>query len=394
MQFLAIVFTDVVESCKTKRDVSLGRDDRERDRAYLERIQAPHFNLIRRCCAAHGGREMSTIGDAFYLTFEDPVEAVRCAVSIQRQLAETPIMTPREPLRLRIGIHGGFPAAFEGGFHGADVDAAARVEAAAAERQILVSSRIHQLVNHMTDVKFHALGEFDLKGVGPISLWEADWDGYGPRPAQVAPLLRAKRDAGAARARFGSASRWKWIWAGSAAVVLAAGALLVQREYGIFHFAAPEQPLAPPSTNSLPSGGAIPAVSVTVADSWPFFITLDDDVPANGSDGQTLSFTVRDGFKAGDTVVVPKGAKVSGSLMAGKKILGLWGKRMNFRLMQADAVNDQKLNVRATPGPGGKGPATRSFDTAKGPRSKELAAAKGTEFIAYTDGQQTVSVRK
>jgi hypothetical protein len=38
---LTIVFTDVVESSSTKRDTSLGRDSRERDHAYLEKVQTP-----------------------------------------------------------------------------------------------------------------------------------------------------------------------------------------------------------------------------------------------------------------------------------------------------------------------------------------------------------------
>src|SRR5579863_7981103 len=98
MPLITMVFTDVVESSATKRDTSLGRDARERDRAYLETVQTPHFELIRECCSAHGGREVSTMGDAFFLAFDDPVEAVRCSVQIQRRLAEKAIQTPRGAL--------------------------------------------------------------------------------------------------------------------------------------------------------------------------------------------------------------------------------------------------------------------------------------------------------
>lgn len=188
MPLLTIVFTDVVESSATKRDVSFGRDNRERDHAYLEKVQTPHFNLVRQCCHARGGREVSTSGDEFYLTFEDPVEAVRCAADIQKRLNDQPIDTPRGPLRLRIGVHSGFPEFFEGSWHGTDVDTASRVEHVAAERQILLSSRTYELVRHMTDVRFHPRGEFALKGVDRIALWEADWDGKGPRPTSVRPL--------------------------------------------------------------------------------------------------------------------------------------------------------------------------------------------------------------
>jgi class 3 adenylate cyclase len=193
MPLLTIVFTDVVESSATKRDVSLGRDTGERDRAYLEGIQTRHFSLIRECCRSHGGHEVSTMGDSFCLTFDLPVEAVRCAADIQKRLATAPIETPRGPLRLRIGIHSGFPEPFEGGWHGTDVDTAARVEATATQRQILLSSRTYELVRQMTDVKFHPRGEFALKGVDLMTLWEADWDGKGPRPTAVPPLSAGRR---------------------------------------------------------------------------------------------------------------------------------------------------------------------------------------------------------
>ena len=193
MPLLTMVFTDVVESSATKRHVSLGRDDRERDHAYLENVQTRHFDLVRTACQAHHGKEVSTSGDAFFLTFEDPVQAVRCAVDIQRRLAQQTIETPRGPLRLRIGIHSGFPEFFEDSWHGTDVDTAARVEAAATERQILLSSRTYELVRHMSDVRFHPRGEFALKGVDRMALWEADWDGKGPRPTAARPLGEIER---------------------------------------------------------------------------------------------------------------------------------------------------------------------------------------------------------
>ena len=190
---LTIVFTDVVESSATKRDVSLGRDSRERDHAYLEKVQSRHFNLIRDCCRAHGGREVNTMGDAFYLVFEDPLEATRCAMEIQRKLIAEPIETPLGPLQLRIGIHSGYPEMFEGTYHGTDVDTAARVEALGTPQQILLSSATYSLVRNMTDVEFHRMGEFTLRGIGREVVWEADWDGRGPRPTAVPPITIQRR---------------------------------------------------------------------------------------------------------------------------------------------------------------------------------------------------------
>jgi class 3 adenylate cyclase/tetratricopeptide (TPR) repeat protein len=193
MALITMMFTDVVESSATKRDTSLGRDNRERDHAYLTQVQTPHFELVRACCKAHGGREVSTMGDAFFLAFDDPAEAVRCAVNIQQRLTATPIQTPRGALRLRIGIHSGFPEFFEGSWHGTDVDTTARVEAAATERQILVSESTYEITRDMTDAKFHACGEFALKGVGSIALWDVDWDGHGPRRPAALPVEEFRR---------------------------------------------------------------------------------------------------------------------------------------------------------------------------------------------------------
>lgn len=200
---LTAMFTDVVESSATKRDESLGRDSRERDRAYLDKIQTRYFSLVRESCRAHNGREVNTMGDAFFLAFEEPVAALRCATDIQKRLATDPIETPRGPLRLRIGIHSGYLEAFENGFHGTDVDKAARVEAMATAQQILVSSTTYELTRDMTDVKFHRLGEFALKGVGRLPLWEADWNGSGPRPTAELPLAAQQ---GRRRIKLGAAA--------------------------------------------------------------------------------------------------------------------------------------------------------------------------------------------
>ncbi len=213
MPFLTIVFTDVVQSSATKRDVSLGRDNRERDRTYLEKIQTRHFSLVRECCSTHHGREVSTMGDAFCLIFDDPIEAVRFSAELQKRLTAEPIDTPRGPLRMRIGIHSGFPEAFEGGWHGTDVDTAARIESTATERQILLSSRTYELVRHMTDVKFHPRGEFALKGLEDTRLWEVDWDAKGPRPTAVPPL-----------SSMPSGKRTLLVLGAAAAVLFAAGA--------------------------------------------------------------------------------------------------------------------------------------------------------------------------
>ena len=65
-----------------------------------------HRRLVRAAIAVHGGREVDTQGDAFFVAFAGAKQAVLCAVEIQRALAahEWPAGAP---VRVRIGIHAG-----------------------------------------------------------------------------------------------------------------------------------------------------------------------------------------------------------------------------------------------------------------------------------------------
>ena len=183
---LALVFTDMVGSSLAKRAETLGPDASARDHAYLEGIQAKHLHLVRTAVAEHNGQEVMTIGDSFFLTFQDVVDAVRCAAAIQQQLRAFPINTPTGPLQLRIGIHIGTPEFFENSWHGTDVDIAARAESAATPQQIVLTDAACAAAGPMTGIQFRPLGTFSLKGVGEVKLWDADYDHHGPRSAAIA----------------------------------------------------------------------------------------------------------------------------------------------------------------------------------------------------------------
>jgi hypothetical protein len=169
--------------------------------------------------------------------------------------------------------------------------------------------------------------------------------------------------------------------------------------------AATPAPLAtkaePPPTEAPKPAPRRPTVAlapVAVNDALPFRIILAADVPSDAQDGQALRFTVADGLTVDNNLVIAKGAIVTGSVTGetgGKKILGIGrGNKLTFRLLQADAVDGKKLNVRSMSGRRSEGPTVRPFETVKSSKTKGLAAAQGTEYIAYIDGEQTVSVRK
>jgi serine/threonine-protein kinase len=152
------------------------------------------------------------------------------------------------------------------------------------------------------------------------------------------------------------------------------------------------------SPKPTPRRPSVALTPLTVSDALPFRITLQSDVASDAPEGQALRFTVVDGLQANNDTVIAKGATVTGAVMGEtgkKKILGMGkGSKLTFRLLQVDAVDGKKLNVRAMSGRRADGPTIRTFETPKGSKTKGLAAAEGTEYIAYIDGDQTVSVRK
>jgi class 3 adenylate cyclase len=143
-----ILFTDIVDS--TKRAAELG------DRGWHQVLDA-HDNAVRREIARFRGREIKTLGDGFLATFDGPARAVRCAQAISEHV---------QPLGLsvRAGIHTG-EVAYEGDdVTGIAVNVAARVAAAAAGPQILVSNTVRDLVAG-SGLRFEDRGVHALKGI-------------------------------------------------------------------------------------------------------------------------------------------------------------------------------------------------------------------------------------
>jgi class 3 adenylate cyclase/tetratricopeptide (TPR) repeat protein len=179
---ITMVFTDIVGSTEIKTKLP-GWDERERDNHYVEHIQKPHHKIIRGCYREHDGREVKTIGDAFFLTFEVASRAVLCAAEIQKRLEKASILTPIGPLKIRIGMHTGSPIDQSGDYIGSSVDKAARVEGLAMRGQVLLSEQTYSLVkDQIKGFGFHSHGDFTLKGLpGLHPIYEALWEGKSPQ---------------------------------------------------------------------------------------------------------------------------------------------------------------------------------------------------------------------
>jgi predicted ATPase/class 3 adenylate cyclase len=102
------------------------------------RVLGEHQALLRAAWAAHGGVEIDTAGDGFFVAFPTAPAAIAAAAQATRALAEH--TWPEDTaLRVRIGLHTGAPVVSGARYVGLDVHRAARIAAAGHGGQILLS---------------------------------------------------------------------------------------------------------------------------------------------------------------------------------------------------------------------------------------------------------------
>ena len=151
---VTLLFTDIVGS--TRLVQVLG----ERYPVVLEE----HRTLLRAAFQMHGGVEVDTQGDGFFVVFARAVDGVAAAVAGQRALAAH--AWPADGVvRVRMGLHTGEPVRAGNGYAGLDVHRTARLSAAGHGGQVLLSESTRALVEHtlLPDVTLRELGEHRLK---------------------------------------------------------------------------------------------------------------------------------------------------------------------------------------------------------------------------------------
>src|SRR4249919_2822204 len=123
--------------------------------------------------AAHNGRIVKLIGDGAIVEFGSVVDAVNCALSVQRSGAALPDATARKPtIVLRIGINLGDVIFENDDLYGDGVNIAARLEPLAEPGGICVSSIVNESVGNRVDVRFTDGGDITVKNIDrPIRVW-------------------------------------------------------------------------------------------------------------------------------------------------------------------------------------------------------------------------------
>lgn len=140
---VTFLFTDVEGSTRLLQELGEG---------YLDALSA-HRRALRNVFARHGGVEVDTQGDAFFVAFARAKDALAAAQEGQRALAVG-------ALRARMGLHTGEPLLTEEGYVGIDVHRAARIAAVGHGGQVLVSQSTRALAG--ADI-LRDLGEHRLK---------------------------------------------------------------------------------------------------------------------------------------------------------------------------------------------------------------------------------------
>src|SRR3954452_15802736 len=153
-----VMFTDLVGS--TERANALG------DQAWRE-LLAAHHAVVRRELARFRGEERDTAGDGFFVTFDGPARAIRCAHAIDAAVAEL-------GLEIRAGVHTGECELHEGKVAGIAVSIGARAAAHARAREVIVTQTVKDLVAG-SGFSFGDRGVTQLKGVpGEWPLYAAE----------------------------------------------------------------------------------------------------------------------------------------------------------------------------------------------------------------------------
>jgi class 3 adenylate cyclase len=113
--------------------------------AYADALDGQR-GILRDAWAQHGGIELGTEGDSFFVVFSTAEAAVLAASQAQQALSAYP-WPEGQQVRVRMGIHTGAPAVHDGGYVGMDVHRAARIAAAAHGGQVVVSTATAELVH-------------------------------------------------------------------------------------------------------------------------------------------------------------------------------------------------------------------------------------------------------
>lgn len=164
---VTFLFTDIEGSTRLLKE--LGRN--------YSHALAEHQRILRAAFAAHGGREVDSQGDSFFVAFNRAKDAVAAAVDAQRDLGAH-AWPEGGAVRVRMGLHTGEPTLTVEGYVGLDVHLGARIAAAGHGGQVLLSRATRELLD---GVVVRDLGEHRVKDFAePVWLFQLGDEPFPP----------------------------------------------------------------------------------------------------------------------------------------------------------------------------------------------------------------------
>ena len=160
----AIMFTDIVGYSALS----------QKDEAFALELLEEHRRLLRPFFARHRGTEIKTIGDAFLIEFSSAVEAVRCAIEIQKRLQKQNAMaSAKRKIQVRIGIHIGDVVHREGDIYGDGVNIASRINPLAEPGGICITDQVYIQVRNKVRTAIVNIGQHKLKNIEtPLDIYK------------------------------------------------------------------------------------------------------------------------------------------------------------------------------------------------------------------------------
>ena len=152
-------------------------------------------DLLRPLLTLHQGREIKSTGDGFLVEFDSALQAVRCAVNIQRSIYERNSEGAQSPIRIRIGVHLGDVVQNGSDILGDAVNIAARIEPLASPGGVCVSGAVYEQVRTKVTEKFEKLEPRALKGVElPMEVYRVlpSWERNGGKDGTGLPHILDK----------------------------------------------------------------------------------------------------------------------------------------------------------------------------------------------------------
>ena len=162
----------------------------------FERLKARRTELFEPAIAAHRGLIFKLMGDGLLAEFGSVVDAVQCAVAIQRGMAERNAGLPEDHrIDVRIGVNLGEVIVEGTDRHGEGVNIAARLEQLADPGGVCVSGKVANEVEKKLAFGFEPMGQQKVKNISePIPVYRVKVDGSQARRHSARTLSLPSKD--------------------------------------------------------------------------------------------------------------------------------------------------------------------------------------------------------